>query len=73
MLRPDFEIAAFKGVPVSLRPWDHQLRQPILLTQPRMLVSLAPEPGFLHPVTALDSLGFDAPESGCKLRSGDKS
>jgi ABC transporter substrate binding protein (PQQ-dependent alcohol dehydrogenase system) len=73
MLRPDFEIAAFKGVPVSLRSWDHQLRQPILLAQPRMLVSLSPQQGFLHPVTPLDSLGFDQPESGCKLRSGDKS
>jgi ABC transporter substrate binding protein (PQQ-dependent alcohol dehydrogenase system) len=72
MLRPDFDIAAFKGVPVSLRNWDHQLRQPILLIQPRMLVSLSPQPGFLHPVTALDSLGTDEPESTCKIRSGDK-
>lgn len=72
MLRADFDIAAFKGVPVSLRNWDHQLRQPILLIQPRMLVSLSPQPGFLHPVTALDSLGTDEPESTCKFRSGDK-
>jgi ABC transporter substrate binding protein (PQQ-dependent alcohol dehydrogenase system) len=72
MLRPDFDIAAFKGVPVSLRNWDHQLRQPILLIQPRMLVSLSPQPGFLHPGTALDSLGTDEPESTCKIRSGDK-
>ncbi|MDR3461599.1 MAG: ABC transporter substrate-binding protein [Beijerinckiaceae bacterium] len=72
MLRADFDIAAFKGVPVSLRNWDHQLRQPVLLIQPRMLVSLSPQPGFLHPVTALDSLGTDEPESTCKFRSGDK-
>lgn len=72
MERPDFEIAAFKGVPVSLRAWDRQLRQPILLVQPKMLVSLSPQPGFLHPVTPLDSLGFDEPESGCKIRSGGK-
>lgn len=70
MLRGDFEIAAFKGVPVSLRPWDRQLRQPILLVQPKMLVSLSPQPGFLHPNTPLDSLGTDEPESGCKIRSG---
>ena len=72
MLRPDFEIAAFKGVPLSLRSWDRQLRQPILLVQPKMLVSVSPQPGFLHPVTALDSLGTDEPESGCKIRSGGK-
>ncbi len=72
MLQPDFAIAAFKGAPVSLRPWDRQLRQPILLVQPRMLVSLSPQPGFLHPGTALDTLGTDEPESGCKIRSGGK-
>jgi ABC transporter substrate binding protein (PQQ-dependent alcohol dehydrogenase system) len=69
----DFEIAAFKGVPVSFRPWDRQLRSPVLLVQPRMLVSVAPEPGFLHPVSPLDTLGFDKPETGCKIPSGGKS
>lgn len=73
MMQPDFDIAAFKGVPVSLRPWDRQLRQPILLFQPKMLVSVAPEPGFLHPVTPLDTLGFDKPETTCKIPSGGKS
>ena len=73
ILHPDFEIAAFKGVPVSLRDWDRQLRQPILIVQPKMLVSVAPEPGFLHPVSPLDSLGFDKPETGCKIPSGGKS
>lgn len=73
ILNPDFEIAAFKGVPVSMRDWDRQLRQPILIVQPKMLVSVAPEPGFLHPVSPLDSLGFDKPETGCKIPSGGKS
>ena len=73
ILRPDFDIAAFKGVPVSMRPWDRQLRQPILLVQPKMLVSVAPEPGFLHPISPLDTLGFDKPETGCKIPSGGKS
>ena len=68
MLNADFEIAAFKGVPVSLRAWDHQLRQPILLVQPHMLVSISPQQGFLHPASPLDSLGMDQPESGCKFR-----
>ena len=73
ILHPDFQIAAFKGVPVSFRAWDRQLSQPILLVQPKMLVSVAPEPGFLHPVSPLDTLGFDKPETGCKIPSGEKS
>ena len=73
MLRPDFEIAAFKGVPVTVRPWDHQLRQPVLLVQPKMLVSVAPEPGFLNPVSPLDTLGFDKPETACHFAAGGKS
>lgn len=73
IMSPDFEIAAFKGVPLSMRPWDRQLRQPILLVQPKILVSVAPEPGFLHPVSPLDTLGFDKPETTCKLPAEGKS
>ena len=68
MLSPDFDLAAFKGVRLSFRPWDLQLRQPILLAQPAALVSVAPEAGFLHQRTPLDSLGTDQPESACRLR-----
>jgi ABC transporter substrate binding protein (PQQ-dependent alcohol dehydrogenase system) len=65
MLGPEFNLAAFKGVPLSFRPWDHQLRQPILIAQPDALVSVAPEAGFLHQRTPLDTLGVDQPESTC--------
>lgn len=68
MLAPDFGLAAFKGVPVSFRSWDHQLRQPILIAQPMALVSVSPQQGFLHQRTPLDTLGFDQPESTCKLQ-----
>lgn len=64
---PEFGLPAYKGVAVSFRPWDQQLRQPLLLVQPRALVSVAPERGFLHQRTPLDTLGFDQPESACKL------
>ncbi len=57
MLGPDFSVAAFKGVAVSFRPWDRQLRQPLLLAQPAFLVAVAPQPGFLHQRTPLDTLG----------------
>lgn len=68
MLGPDFDLAAFKGVSLSFRPWDLQLRQPILLAQPAALVSVAPEAGFLHQRSPLDTLGIDQPESACRFQ-----
>ena len=65
--RPDFSIAAFKGQPLTLRDWNLQLRQPILLSDGRMIVSVSPQEGFLHQVSELDTLGFDRPETKCKL------
>jgi ABC transporter substrate binding protein (PQQ-dependent alcohol dehydrogenase system) len=50
---------------VSGRAWDGQLRQPVLLATDRSLVSISPQPGFLHQTNDLDSLGFDQPESSC--------
>jgi ABC transporter substrate binding protein (PQQ-dependent alcohol dehydrogenase system) len=67
MLTPDFEVADFKGVAQTLRPWNLQLRQPILLTDGRSTVSVSPQEGFLHQVSELDTLGFDQPETKCKL------
>ncbi|MFG1304974.1 ABC transporter substrate-binding protein [Xanthobacter autotrophicus] len=68
MRTPDFSLAAFKGVPVSIRPWDQQLRQPLLIAQPLDIVSMAPEDGFLHQRTPLDTLGIDEGESRCRLK-----
>ena len=68
LLGGNFQLAAFKGVPVSFRPWDRQLRQPILIAQPMALVSVSPQPGFLHERTPLDTLGVDQPESECHLQ-----
>ena len=62
-----FDLAAFKGVPVSFRPWDRQLRQPILVAQPTALVAVSPQPGFLHERTPLDTLGVDKPETACHV------
>jgi ABC transporter substrate binding protein (PQQ-dependent alcohol dehydrogenase system) len=63
---PDFLLAGFKGQALSFRPWDGQMRQPILIAGPRLLVSVAPEPGFLHQRNELDTLGTDLEESGCR-------
>lgn len=62
-----FELAAFKGKPLTFRKWNQQLRQPILLASPLMLVSVSPQEGFLHERTPLDSLGYDEPDSSCRL------
>ncbi|TXL72240.1 branched-chain amino acid ABC transporter substrate-binding protein [Vineibacter terrae] len=64
----DFGVAGFKGQKLSFRPWDGQLRQPVLLAAARTLVSVSPQEGFLHQRTELDTLGFDKPESQCKLK-----
>ncbi|VFU06901.1 Branched-chain amino acid ABC transporter substrate-binding protein [Methylocella tundrae] len=68
MTGPDFSIAAFKGQKQTLRHWNQQLRQPILLGDGRMIVSVSPQEGFLHQVSELDTLGFDQPETKCKLQ-----
>ncbi len=65
-----FELAAFKGQPVTFRAWNGQLRQPILLSDGRMTISVSPQEGFLHQVSPLDTLGLDRPESGCTAFEG---
>jgi ABC transporter substrate binding protein (PQQ-dependent alcohol dehydrogenase system) len=65
---PDFAIAAFKGQRLTLRNWNLQLRQPILLADGRTIVSVSPQEGFLHPVTELDTLGYDRPETKCRMQ-----
>lgn len=65
---PDFSLAAFKGQRLTLRDWNLQLRQPILLSDGRMVVSVSPQESFLHQVSELDTLGVDRPETKCKLK-----
>ncbi len=63
----DFELAAFKGSRLSFRPWDGQLREPVLLSDPKQLVSVSPQPGFLSQFSELDTLGVDQPETKCRM------
>lgn len=69
LLGPDFELAAFKGQALTLRPWNRQLRQPILLADGKTVVSVSPQEGFLHKLSFLDTLGYDRPESECRFDS----
>lgn len=65
MLSDDFELAAFKGQKVTFRNWNGQLRQPVILTDNRITVSVSPQEGYLHQTTTLDTLGLDRQESKC--------
>ena len=56
-----------KGEPMSIRPWDHQLRQAVLLAAPFSVVAAAPIEGFLHQRDVLDTLGDDESETPCHL------
>lgn len=67
ILSDAFDLGGFKGRPLTFRAWNGQLRQPIPLAHPRALAATAPLEGFLHRRTELDTLGLDAPESGCAV------
>ena len=67
LLSEKFGIGAYKGVKVSFRSWNGQLRQPILLAAARSMVSVSPQEGYIHPVSELDTMGVDKPESTCKF------
>lgn len=67
ILSREFEVAAFKGQGLTFRNWDQQMRQPILLSGPRALVSISPQDGFLHPKFSTDTLGYDEPETACRF------
>ncbi len=64
----EVELDGSKGVAMGFRPWDGQLRQPVLLGDGQSVVASAPVDGILHPKNALDTLGADAPEKLCKAR-----
>ena len=67
-LRSDaFNVGAYKGQKLTFRDWDQQLRQPVLLATARAMVSVSPQPGFLHPERELDTLGTDRALSACRF------
>ena len=55
-----------KGVESSFRPWDHQLRQAVMLRSADAVIAYAPFEQFLHRRTPLDTLGVDLEESPCR-------
>jgi ABC transporter substrate binding protein (PQQ-dependent alcohol dehydrogenase system) len=67
ILSDQFSVPANKGEGLSFRRWDHQMRQPLLLFGPRMLVSMWPQDVSGHTKLQTDTLGYDQPESTCHL------
>jgi ABC transporter substrate binding protein (PQQ-dependent alcohol dehydrogenase system) len=67
LLSDKLTLDTVKGNPGSFRPWDHQLRAPVLLATADAVIARAPLPQFLHQTNVLDTLGIDAPESACRF------
>jgi ABC transporter substrate binding protein (PQQ-dependent alcohol dehydrogenase system) len=63
----ELTLDTYKGTPASFRPWNNQLRQPILLHTHNAVAGRAPLPGFLHPSENMDTLGIDEAESKCRF------
>jgi ABC transporter substrate binding protein (PQQ-dependent alcohol dehydrogenase system) len=64
---PDLRFDMYKGSPGSFRPWNNQLRRPILLHTEDAVIARAPIEKFLHPTSYLDTLGVDQPETECRF------
>jgi ABC transporter substrate binding protein (PQQ-dependent alcohol dehydrogenase system) len=56
-----------KASPMTVRPWDHQLRQPVLLATDNSVVAVAPIEGFINPTNDLDTLGVTAQQTACRF------
>ena len=65
MKSPAFRLDGSKGVTLGYRPWDGQLRMPLLLATSDAVIAIAPIEGYLHPETTLDTLGTDQAEFVC--------
>jgi len=68
ILSKDFNLEGHKGIALNFRPWDHQMRQPVILGGgTRTIVTKSPQEGFLHEKNVTDTLGYDEPETKCKF------
>ena len=67
LLSNKLNLDTVKGNPGSFRPWDHQLRAPVLLSTADAVIDRAPLPQFLHQTNVLDTIGIDAPETACRF------
>ncbi len=66
LLGDEMTLDGYKGTPSSFRPWDNQLRQPVLLRTHNAVIERAPIKGFLHPTENMDTLGYDRGDRRCR-------
>jgi ABC transporter substrate binding protein (PQQ-dependent alcohol dehydrogenase system) len=67
LLRSDrLKMDGSKGVQLNFRPWDGQMRMPIMLATANAVIAEAPLEGFEHQTNTLDTLGTDEPEHKCQ-------
>ncbi len=67
LLGDEIVLDGFKGNRLNFRPWNRQLRQPILLVTHNWVVDRAPLRGYLHATNNLDTLGFDERDTRCEM------
>ncbi|MEM7057590.1 MAG: ABC transporter substrate-binding protein [Pseudomonadota bacterium] len=65
LLSDQFQIAGFKGLALSFRPWNNQMRHGVIMGDAKLVVTVSPQEEFLHQKSRLDTLGFDEPETAC--------
>ena len=53
--------------PASFRPWNNQLRQPVLLHTHNAVITRAPLEEYLHRTHSLDTLGVDRENTACRM------
>ena len=67
LLGSEMKLDSFKGAPSSFRPWNGQLRQPLLIGAQNWVIARAPLEGYKHRKNDLDTLGIDEQESLCRI------
>jgi ABC transporter substrate binding protein (PQQ-dependent alcohol dehydrogenase system) len=68
-LRSDkLTLDGFKGNRLNFRPWDNQLRQPMLLATHNAVIERAPIAGFMHPTEHDGYAGFRSARQPCASR-----
>jgi ABC transporter substrate binding protein (PQQ-dependent alcohol dehydrogenase system) len=63
----ELKLDTVKGATGTFRPWDGQLRQPLLAVTDNAEIERLPLRGFLHNTNDLDTLGIDRPETACRM------
>ncbi|MSO70725.1 MAG: amino acid ABC transporter substrate-binding protein [Alphaproteobacteria bacterium] len=63
----EMKLDSVKGAVATFRPWDGQLRQPLLAVTDNAEIERLPMRGFAHATNDLDTLGIDKLETQCRM------